>query len=174
MSLRIETVLEPMGPATAIVLGDAQVDELGGGRRAAVRVTIDGRTARLRLARMGGANCIGLSRAARAELGVEIGDRVSALIDLDIEERTVDLPDDLAAALDVEPRLRTAFDALSYSRRKEHAGAVADAKRPETRARRIAAVVESLSRIPGQGGSADRGEAGSGGRSPRKSGGPRA
>ena len=161
MSVRIETVLEPKGPATAILLSDAEVDELGGGRRAAVRVTIGGSTARLRLARMGGENCIGLSKAARAELGVEIGDRVSALIDLDVEERAVDLPDDLAAALDADPRLRAAFDALSYTQRKEHARAVAEAKRPETRARRISAVVESVSRIPDSGGSAARGDAGS-------------
>lgn len=161
MSVRIETVLEPMGPATAILLSDAQVDELGGGRRAAVRVTIGGSTARLRLARMGGANCIGLSKAARKQLGVEIGDRISALIDLDVEERTVDLPDDLVTALDADPRLRSAFDALAYTHRREHARAVAEAKRPETRARRIAAVVESVSRIPDSGGSVARGSAGS-------------
>ncbi|MET9329110.1 YdeI/OmpD-associated family protein [Tsukamurella sp. NPDC003166] len=143
MALQIRTTLEPVGPATAIELTDTQVDELGGGKRAAVRVTIGDRSARLRLAGMGGRNLIGLSKAARKELGVEIGDVVDALIELDGAERTVDLPDDLAAAL-AEHGLRAAFDALSYTRRKDAARGVADAKRAETRERRIAAVIASL------------------------------
>lgn len=144
MTLTIQTVLQPQGPATAIELTDAQVDELGGGRRAPVLVTIGGRTARLRLAVMGGRNLIGLSKATRAELGVEIGDEVTATIEPDDAERTVEVPPDLAAALDADPRLRAAFDALAPSHRKEHARAVAEAKRPETRARRIAAAVEMV------------------------------
>ncbi|NMD57670.1 MULTISPECIES: YdeI/OmpD-associated family protein [Tsukamurella] len=143
MTLHVRTTLEPVGPATAIELTDAQVEELGGGKRAAVRVTIGDRIARLRLAGMGGSNLIGLSKAARAELGVEIGDTVDAVIELDEAERTVDLPDELAAALD-EHGLRPAFDALSYTRRKEAARGVAEAKRAETRERRIAAVVAGL------------------------------
>ena len=107
-------------------------------------MTIGDRTARLRLAVMGGQNLIGLSKAARAELGVEIGDTVDAAIDVDTQERTVDVPDDLAAALDADPALRSAFDALSYSRRNEHARSVADAKKQATRERRIAAVIDTV------------------------------
>lgn len=144
MALQIHTVLEPTGPATAIELTDEQVVELGGGKRAAVSVTIGDRTARLRLAVMGGKNLIGLSKAARAELGVAIGDEVTASIELDTAERSVEVPEDLAAALDTDPRLRAAFDALPYSHRKEHVRAITDAKRPETRARRVAAAIEML------------------------------
>ncbi len=143
MALHVRTTLEPVGPATAIELTDAQVEELGGGKRAAVRVTIGDRTARLRLAGMGGCNLIGLSKAARKDLQVEIGDTVDAVIELDEAERTVDLPDDLAAALQSAGR-REAFDALSYTSRKEAARGVAEAKRAETRERRIAAVIASL------------------------------
>ncbi|UOQ57103.1 YdeI/OmpD-associated family protein [Leucobacter allii] len=144
MSLRISTVLAPEGPATALELSADQVAELGGGKRAAVLVTIGGRTARLRLGSMGGRSLIGLSKAARAELGVEIGDAVEAEIALDTAERAVDLPAELAAALDAEPQLRRAFDALAPSHHKEHARAVAEAKRSETRERRIAAVLDAL------------------------------
>ncbi len=142
--MHVHTVLEPQGPATAIELTDAQVEDLGGGRRAPVRVTIGERSAQLRLAVMGGKNLIGLSKAARAELGVEIGDTVDAVIELDAGERTVDVPDDFAAALDADPAARAAFDGLAYSHRKEHVRAVLEAKKPETRARRIAAAVEKL------------------------------
>jgi len=143
MTLQIHTVLALMGPATAIELTDAQVAELGGGKRAAVVVGIGGRTARVRLGVMDGRNLIGLSKAVRADLGVDIGDEVDATIDLDTAEREVEVPADLTAALD-ERGLRAAFDALTFSRRKELARGVTEAKRPETRERRIAAVLEEL------------------------------
>jgi hypothetical protein len=144
VTLNIRTVLEAHGPATAIELTDAQVDELGGGKRAAVRVTVGDRSARLRLGVMGGRNLIGLSKASRAELGVEIGDAVDAAIELDAAEREVEIPDDLAAALDADPRVRAAFDALAFTHRKEHVRAVTEAKQAATRERRIAATVEKV------------------------------
>ncbi|MBW9093478.1 DUF1905 domain-containing protein [Microbacterium jejuense] len=143
MTLQLHTVLVPFGPATAIELTDAQVDALGGGKRAAVVVGIGGRSARVRLAVMDGKNVIGLSKAVRAQLGVEIGDEVDATIALDTAEREVEVPDDLATAL-AAAGVRAAFDALSHSRRKELARGVAEAKRPDTRERRVAAVVEEV------------------------------
>lgn len=136
--LEITTTLEPSGPATALILTDEQVEELGGGKRAAVRVTVEGRSARLRLAVMGGENCIGLSKASRAELGVEIGDTVTALIELDEAPREVEVPAALAEALRADPEARKSFEALAFSHRKEFARWVAEAKREETRERRIA------------------------------------
>lgn len=144
MALRITTVLAPDGPATAIELTDAQVEQLGGGKRAAVVVTIGDRAARLRLAVMHGRNLIGLSKAARGELGVEIGDEVEASIVLDAAPREIVVPDDLAAALAAAPGARAAFDGLAPSRRKELVRGVVEAKRPETRERRIVAIVADL------------------------------
>lgn len=143
MTLHVRTTLPANGPATAIELTEAQVDELGGGKRAAVVVRIGDREARLRLGVMGGKNLIGLSKAARAELGVEIGDTVQASIDLDAAEREVEVPDDLAAALDAGG-VRGAYGALAPSRRKEIVRGVTEAKQAETRERRIAAEVSSL------------------------------
>jgi len=145
MTLEIHTVLAPMGPATAIELTDDQVTELGGGKRAAVVVGIGGRTARVRLGVMDGRNLIGLSKAVRAELGVDIGDEVDATVQLDTAAREVDVPADLAAALE-SAGVRAAFDALTFTRRKELARAVAEARRPDTRERRVAAAVADLSR----------------------------
>ena len=73
-----------------------------------------------------------------------IGDTVEIVIDRDDAPRTVDVPGDLAAALDAEPALRAAFDALSYTHRREYAEAVRDARRPETRRRRVEATLEAL------------------------------
>lgn len=142
--LSLRTTLEPFGPACAILLTDEQIAQLGPVKNPPVVVTIDGKSARLRVARMDGKNCIGLSKAARAELGVEIGDEVSATIEPDTAERTVDVPPELATALAQSPEAKAAFDALSYTRRKEHARSVAEAKKPETRDRRIAKIIESL------------------------------
>lgn len=142
--LRVHTVLTGRGPAAAILLSDEQVATFGAGKAFPVAVTIGGRTARLRLARMGGENLIGFSKAVRADLGVDIGQEVDAVIRLDSAERTVDVPPALAEALDAEPALRTAFDALSFSVRKEHARAVAEAKQPATRERRIAKILDGL------------------------------
>ena len=142
--LRLVTALERAGPACAIFLTDEQVAELASVKNPPVVVTIGGRSQRLRVARMGGRNCIGLSKAARAALGVEIGDEVTATIELDSAERTVDMPPELAEVLAAEPAAKTAFGALSYTQRKEHARAVASAKKPETRARRITQILQSL------------------------------
>lgn len=142
--LTLQTVLAPFGPACAIFLTDEQVAELGSTRTPPVLVTIGGTTVRLRVARMGGQNCIGLSKAARAELGVEIGDEVEATIAPDTAERTVEVPAELATALDADPAAKEAFEALSYTRRKELARGVADAKRAETKERRVAAALEEL------------------------------
>jgi hypothetical protein len=143
MTLHIRTALVPFGPATAIELTDEQVAELGGGKRAAVVVGIGERSARLRLGVMDGRNLIGISKANRAQLGVDLGDEVEATVALDQQEREVDVPEQLAAALDAAGA-RAAFEALTYTRRKELARGVAEAKKTETRERRIAAVVDDL------------------------------
>ncbi|NLG22974.1 MAG: DUF1905 domain-containing protein [Actinomycetales bacterium] len=143
--LTLQTTLDSLGgPAAAIVLTDEQVAELGPTKNPPVVVTIDGKSARLRVARMGGLNCIGLSKAVRAELGVEIDQDVTATVELDTAERTVDMPQELTEALDADPAARAAFDALSYSARKEHARQVSTAKAAETRDRRIAKILDSL------------------------------
>ncbi|WP_341933297.1 YdeI/OmpD-associated family protein [Microbacterium sp. LWO14-1.2] len=142
--LRVHTTLTGRGSAAAILLTDEQVSSLGAGKAFPVAVTIDGRTARLRLARMGGENMIGFSKAVRSDLGVEIGQEVDAVIRVDAAERTVEVPPPLAAALDADPALRAAFDALSPSARKEHARSVAEAKQDATRDRRIEKIVAAL------------------------------
>lgn len=109
-----------------------------------MRVEIGDRSARLRLAVMGGLNCIGLSKAARADLGVDIGDEVTATISLDDAPREVELPPELAAAFADEPGLRTAYEGLAFTHRKEFAVWVGEAKQAATRERRVAQTLEML------------------------------
>lgn len=142
--LRMTTTLEPRGPAAAVVLTDEQVAGLGDGRAFPVAVTIGGTTVPLRLARMGGENLAGLSKAARATLGVEVGQTVDVVIRRDDAPREVEVPPALVEVLG-SAGLRAAFDALAPSRRKEHARSVADAKGDDTRARRVQKVLDALS-----------------------------
>ena len=65
-------------------------------------------------------------------------------MELDVEPRTVEVPDDLAAALGARPGAREAFDRASYSVRKEFVRQVNDAKTQETRERRIGVVLGKL------------------------------
>jgi len=142
--LRLKVTLEPRGPAAAIVLTDDQVATLGDGAKTfPVRVEVGGATVALRLARMGGENMIGFSKAARAEAAVEIGGSYRVVITRDEGERTVAVPDDLAKALR-SGRMVARFDALAYSHRKEYVRWVTEAKRPQTRADRIVKTVEMV------------------------------
>lgn len=142
--LTVRARLDPHGPATAILLTDEQVHELLGRRTGPVVVTIAGRTARLRVMRMHGANMIGLSAANRDVLGVEIGDEVVAQISPDTAERTVDIPPLLADALAADAAAKSAYDALSFTRRREIAESITSAKKPETAQRRLEKALADL------------------------------
>ncbi len=143
-TLTLTATLEPRGPAAAIVLTDEQVASLGGGKTPPVTLTIGGVTVRARIGRMGGENLLGLNKALRGELGVETGQEVSATVSLDAGTREVEVPPALAAALAADPQAQAAWDALAYTHRKEHARSVAEAKKDETRDRRVAKVIEAL------------------------------
>jgi len=142
--LHVRTVLEPRGPAAAIVLSDDEVASLGAGKSFPVVVDFGDRSIRLRLARMGGENLIGFSKAARAEIGAAPGDSIEVTIRVDAAERTVELPPALVAALDADPAARASFDALAPSKRKEIARQIAEAKQDGTRQRRLQKALETL------------------------------
>lgn len=116
---------------------------LGGGARIPVRATFDGVDYRGSVVTMSGVRCIGLLKDIRQQLGKAPGDVVSVTLERDDTPRTVDVPEDLAAAL-AAAGVRERFDALSYSHRREHVNAVVEAKKPETRARRVAKAVEMV------------------------------
>ena len=144
MTHRFEAVLgADAGDLPAVVLPADVAAAMGGRARIPVAGTINGIAFRGSTMPMGdGRHCVGFRKETRAQAGgVEVGDAVAIEIDRDDAPRTVDVPDDLAAALAAQPGARAAFDAMSFTHRREWAEAVAGAKRPETRARRIAQAV---------------------------------
>jgi hypothetical protein len=143
--MRFTTTVELGGKtATGMEVPPAVVEALGAGKKPPVRVTVGGHTYRSTIATMGGRFLLPLSAEHRAAAGVAAGDPVEVDVELDTEPRTVDVPADLAAALDAEPAARARFDALSYSHQRRHVLAVEAAKAEATRARRVAAAVAML------------------------------
>jgi Bacteriocin-protection, YdeI or OmpD-Associated/Domain of unknown function (DUF1905) len=107
-----------------------------GRARAPVRVTVNGELLRTTVAVYGGQSFIGFNAPFRAAAGIEVGDEVVLEIESDDEPRTVQLPDELIAAMGAEER--AFLDTLSYTHRREYAEWVGSAVRAETRARRAA------------------------------------
>jgi hypothetical protein len=144
-SVRLTTTLAARGPAAAVVLDDAQVAAIGeGAKRFPVRATINGYSFRTTVTRMRGEFLLGLNREVRESAGAEAGDTVEVAIELDTEPREVDVPEALATALADDAAARATFEALSFTHRKEYARWVAEAKRAETRDRRVAKALEEL------------------------------
>jgi hypothetical protein len=141
--MRFRTTVELGGKtATGMQVPDEVVEALGAGKRPAVSITVGGHTYRTTVATMGGRFLVPLSADNRAAAGVAAGDEVDVEIALDTAPRDVPLPDDLRAALD-DDAVRF-FDGLAPSHRKEWVRWVEDAKKPETRAVRIAKTAEAL------------------------------
>ena len=141
--MRFETVMFLQGNNTGIPVPPDVVEGLGGGKRAAVVVTVNGYTYRSTLAVMGGRHLIPFSSDKRSASGIGGGDAITVDLELDTAPRTVDVPEDLAAALSAAGA-RAAFDALSPSARKAHVTSVETAKAAETRTRRIETIASAL------------------------------
>jgi len=142
---KFRTVVELGGKtATGFPVPDAVVEGLGAGKRPAVKITVGKHTYRTTVFPRGGRFMIPLSAEHRTAAGVTAGDEVDVTIELDSEPRVVTVPPDLAAALDAVPKARKRFDASSFSHRKEWVRSVEDAKKPETRQRRIEQAVSTL------------------------------
>jgi hypothetical protein len=141
--MKFETTLLQMGNNTGVEVPPEVVEGLGGGKRAAVTVSVNGYVFSSTMAVMGGRQLIPFSADKRKATGLGGGDPITVDLTLDTAERTVEVPGDLAAALE-QAGVRAAFDALSPSTRKAHAGSVAEAKAAETRARRIAKIFAAL------------------------------
>jgi hypothetical protein len=131
--------------ATGLPVPAEAVAALGSHKRPKVVVHLNGYTYRSTVAAYGDVFMLPVSAEHREAAGVKAGDEVEVTLELDQEPRTVAVPDDLAAALAEQPGATAAFDALSYTLRKEYVRQVESAKAQETRQRRIAGIVAKLS-----------------------------
>jgi hypothetical protein len=127
------------------VLDDQQVAAVGeGAKRFPVAATVNGYTWRTTVTRMRGEFLVGLNREVRDGAGVQAGDQVDVALELDSAPRDVELPRALGDALAGDAQARAAFERLSYTHRKEFARWIDDAKREETRQRRVERALDLL------------------------------
>ena len=131
------------GNNTGIEVPAEQVEALGGGKRAAVLVRVNGYEYRSTLAVMGGKHLIPFSSDKRAATGIAGGDPIDVELELDTAPRTVEVPIDLAEAL-AAAGLPERVAALAPSRQKAHGVSVGGAKAAETRQRRVEAVIAKV------------------------------
>jgi hypothetical protein len=143
-AVTFHTTILRTGPNTAgIEIPPQVIEQLGGGKRPLVRVTLKDYTYRSAVAVMGGKYMVGVTSENRRASGVQGGEEMDVTIALDLEPRTVEIPADLQTALQQAGAL-AAFQASAPSMRKEYVRQVLEAKAAETRQRRIAKIVEKL------------------------------
>ena len=116
--------------------------------RAPVKVTLNGYTYRSTIAAMGGPPFIPLRKSNREAAGLEGNETLAVRLDLGTGKREVKPPADFVKALKAAPPAWERWRELSYTHQREHVEALAGAKRPETRARRLENAVRAIRSRP--------------------------
>jgi hypothetical protein len=113
--------------------------------RVPVRGTINGFPFRSSIFPMGGGcHFMAVNKATREGAKAKAGDTISVQMERDEEPRVITPPQDFARALKASKQAQAAWEKLSYTHQKEHAKAIEEAKKPETRARRIEKAIAQL------------------------------
>ncbi len=141
---RFTVELERTGKTATMFRVPFDLREAFGRARPPVRITIRGHTWRTTPGVYGGVGHVVVNRTVKRATGADAPDRVQVTMELDTERRTVTVPADLRAALAEAPGAKAAFAVMSFTHRREYVEWVEEAKRPETRARRIAATVDRV------------------------------
>ena len=112
--------------------------------RVPVKGTINGFPFRSSLMNMGEGHMMVVNAELRAGAKCKAGDTVSVVMELDEDVRKVELPAYLKKIIAADPATKDAWERLSFTHQKEHVRAIEDAKREETRQKRIAAMLDML------------------------------
>lgn len=134
--------LEGDGNKVGFTVPADAIEALGAGQRPPVDVDLNGYRYRYTVGVMGGKHLIGVNNEVRKATGLAKGDTVTVTLTVDSTPRSVDVPDDFAAALAANPVAQTFFNGLSNSLQRYHVGNVTGTKNPDTRQRRIDKAIE--------------------------------
>jgi hypothetical protein len=144
--IRYHTTLERFGGNnTGIEVPEEILEALGRGRRVKVVATVNGYKYRTSVSPAMGRILMPFSSGHRAASGISGGDEIDVELAPDDAPREVEVPADLAAALEGKPEARAFFDGLSFTNQRLYTLWIEDAKKLETRAGRVAKAVEMLS-----------------------------
>src|SRR6202165_4529721 len=110
-----------------------------------IAAVIAGHSYRGSLMPMGdGTYCLGVLKSIQDAAGVGFGDTISVELELDTAPRVVEPPADLARVIAADKTMAANWEKLSFTNRKEMARSVEEAKKPETRERRLASALAKL------------------------------
>jgi hypothetical protein len=112
--------------------------------RVPVKGTINGFPFRSSLMNMGTGHMMAVNAQLRAGANCKGGDTVSVVMELDQDERKVEVPAPLKKIIASDPKAKESWSKLSFTHQKEWMRAIEDAKKPETREKRIAAMMDAL------------------------------
>jgi autonomous glycyl radical cofactor GrcA len=131
--LKFNTVLLQAGKtATGIKIPPEIIEKLGAGKKPLVKVTINGFTYRSSVAVMGGAFMVGVSAENREKAKVKGGDKINVTLELDTEERVVEVPEAFQKVLNKNSSAKKKFESLSNSRKKALTLPIENAKTEQT------------------------------------------
>lgn len=120
------------------------VEAAFGSKRVPVIATINTAEYRGTIVRMAGKYLLGVPREFRERARIEVGNNIVVTLEKDLAPRVVTLPADFAKALKKNKDAAAEWAKLSYSHRKEYVGAIEEAKKPETRTRRIEGAIRMI------------------------------
>lgn len=141
----IGELLSMRGGGHAVSVDPAVAARIGAKHRSRVKGTLGGATFRSNLVSMGGGLLLGVHKATVQAAGVSVGAPVRIVMEPDDAPRETDtVPPELAAALGKSKAAAGAWEKLAPSHRREYIGYITEAKREETRARRVARTIETL------------------------------
>lgn len=144
ITLEIELLSSDEYPGSAYMIFDLDFEKVFGSKgRIPVVFSVDGHRYRSTIAVYDGVHMMVFNKTMRDETGYKAGDKITATIERDQEQRKVSIADDIKAELD-RAGVREAFERYSYSHQKEDIAWIEEAKKPETRARRIAKLIGKL------------------------------
>ena len=143
MTVKYTTTVIGFQNHASLHVPDEVLEQLGANRRAPLKITINGYTYRSTATAVNGECRVVFPQADRDAAGAKAGDEVVVELELETGHREVELPAELEEALGAAG-LREVFEALTYSKRREFARQVAEAKAAETKLNRVAKVIETL------------------------------
>ncbi|MCA9271416.1 MAG: DUF1905 domain-containing protein [Phycisphaerales bacterium] len=121
------------------------VEKVFGSKRPKVKATFDGEPYRGTAVRMGtDCHLLIVLKAIREKIGKEAGDKVKVTIEPDTAPRVIKAPKDFAAAMKAELAAAAFWKELSYTHKREYVQWIEEAKKTETRDRRIAKAIVML------------------------------
>lgn len=138
-------VIQNAGGGGAFVEVPFDVEKAFGAKKPRVKAVIEGVPYRGLLTRMGGLNHILIIlKGIREQIGKTFGDKVKVTVEPDTEPRVIEIPPELEKAFRKDKAAAAYFHSLAYSHKREYVGYITEAKKEETRLRRVAQTISML------------------------------